>query len=59
MSEYRAIRIDRDGLIITSILMVCRSDADAIHQAELRTEGDETEIWCGDRLAERLPRTSK
>ena len=59
MSEYRAYRIGRDGLVITSILMVCRSDADAIHQAELRAEGDEIEIWRGDRLVERLPRTSK
>jgi len=59
MSEYRTYRIGRDGLIITSILMVCRSDADAIHQAELRAERDEIEIWYGDRLVERLPRTSK
>jgi hypothetical protein len=55
MPEYRAQRIGRDGLIFSSTKMNCRNDGDAIHQAEIIAQGFEIEIWCDNRLVERLP----
>ena len=58
MREYRVFFIERNNRI-SSVpeIIECADDQDAIQKAMPLVDGHDVEIWHGDRLVSRLPRT--
>jgi hypothetical protein len=54
MTEYRAYVIDEDGHIRTFRAFVCDGDADAMVWAKQLLDGNDIELWSGDRFVSRL-----
>jgi hypothetical protein len=57
MPKYRVYRMDKEGRVIgLPDIITCDDDETAIKRAKLLGNGDQVEVWLGDRLVTRLPR---
>jgi len=54
MPEYRAFIVGDDDHFVGFEPMVCRDDAEAITKAQRLVDGQDVEIWSGDRFVLRL-----
>jgi hypothetical protein len=48
--EYRAYVIDDEGYISGFDRMTCRDDEEALQRARLLMDGQDIEVWAGNRL---------
>ena len=57
MPKYRAYQMDKEGRVIgLPDIITCDDDETAIKEAKPLGNGDQVEVWHGDRLVARLPR---
>jgi hypothetical protein len=56
MPKYRAYQMDKEGRVIGLPDIITRDDDEtAIKRAKLLGNGDQVEVWHGDRLVTRFP----
>jgi hypothetical protein len=54
--DYRVYFVGSDGHFVRFVGLSCSDDAEAIGQARRLIEGQDIELWSGERFIERLPR---
>ena len=54
MAEYRTYDIGKDGHITRSRAFVCNDDADAAVWANQLVDGNDIELWSGERFVLRI-----
>jgi hypothetical protein len=54
MAEYRAYMMGEDGRIRSYRAFVCDGDADALVWAKQLLDGNDIELWSGDRFVIRV-----
>jgi hypothetical protein len=54
MAEYRAYIVGCDGHFVGFEPLVCGNDVEAIEKAKRLVEGNDIELWCGERFVVRL-----
>jgi hypothetical protein len=53
--DYRVYFVGSDGHFVRSVGLSCSDDAEAIEQARRLIEGQDIELWSGERFIVRLP----
>jgi hypothetical protein len=53
--DYRAYFVGSDGHFVKFVGLCCSDDAEAIEQARGLIEGQDIELWSGERFIVRLP----
>jgi hypothetical protein len=57
MPKYRAYQMDKEGRVLgLPDIITCDDDETAIKKAEPLGNGNQVEVWHGDRLVARLPK---
>jgi hypothetical protein len=57
MPKYRAYKMDKEGRVLgLPDIITCNDDETAVKKAKPVGNGDQVEVWHGDRLVARLPR---
>lgn len=59
MADYRAYSVGLDGHFISFDAIVCANDEEAIEEAKRFIDGNDIELWCGERLVTRISHTSR
>jgi hypothetical protein len=54
MPEYRAYRVGADGHFIGFEPLVCADDAEATAKAKRLLDGNDVELWNGDKMVAKL-----
>jgi hypothetical protein len=54
MADYRAYLVGADGHFVSYRAFVCDNDSDATVWAKQLVDGDEVELWSGERFVTRL-----
>ena len=54
MVDYRAYFVGSDGHFVRFVGLSCSDDAEAIEQARRLIEGQDIEVWSGERFIIRL-----
>jgi hypothetical protein len=59
MAEYRAYIVGRDGHFVGVEPLICGNDVEAIEKTKRLVEGNDIELWCGERFVVRLSTPAK